>query len=97
MLGKEHLLAHLFFKSISKYSVSTYKELCAGIGKVFKAVILKDKIADAVQGSRRFKSSWLKEVNISFSAQIACLEEENNRLSTDAGEVKRQLFAEAQR
>jgi hypothetical protein len=98
--GKEHLLAHLFSKSISEHSVSAYKELCAGIGRVFEAVAPTDEIADGVQtteGFGRFKSCSPEEIDMSFSAQIARLEEENVRLSTDAEEVKMQLSVESQR
>ena len=98
--GKEHLLAHLFSKSISEHSISAYKELCTGVGKVFEAVAPTDEITDAVQmaeGFGRFKTSLSEGVDMSFSAQIARLEEENTRLSTDTEEMKRQLSVEAQR
>lgn len=98
--GKEHLLAHLFSKSISEHSVSAYKELCAGVGKVFEAVAPTEEISDAIQtaeGFGRFESCLPKGVDMSFSAQIARLEEYNYRLNDEAEEVKRQLSIEAQR
>jgi hypothetical protein len=59
-----------------------------------------DEIADGVQtaeGFGRVKSSLPEEIDLSFSAQIARLEQENIRLSADAEEVKMQLSVESQR
>ena len=98
--GKEHLLDHLFSKNISEHSVGAYKELYAGVGRVFEAVAPPDETARTTQrltGLGCLRPAMATGVDISFSAQIECLEEENARLSTEIEDTKRQLSEESRR
>ncbi|KAF9690390.1 hypothetical protein EKO04_011609 [Ascochyta lentis] len=98
--GKELLLQHLFSKNISEHSVGAYKELCAGVSKDFEVIAPTVESADAAQraeGLGCLRPAMSMGVDMSFSAQIARLEEENTRLSTKAEEAKGQLSAESRR
>ena len=70
------------------------------MGKVFEAVAPTDEIAPAaqeVEGFGRFRPPLSQGVDMSFSAQIVRLGDENAKLSMRTEEVKKQLSVEAQR
>ena len=82
---------YLFSKNISDHSIRAYKDLCEGVGITFEVVSSNPR--EIALGSSAI-SIGPPETDISFSAKIDQLREDNNRLAQNIIMYEAELSAE---